>query len=326
MNEYHKDSQLFFREVAKGITEELSRQQVIQLTMNLALGCERLLKAILYDVNPVYILNDPSFKNSIQVLYLKSILPGAKGSSELPKKPDTDVITFRNSILRTQLVSATTEEHKNLLFAISEARDIIAHCELKLLNIEQIKEILQRDFFTMLKSYAEELGVKPSLYFESHDDRLSHISIAHQSDLKIKIKLMLERHKSKWETMKLEPGYIKKQEISTGISLNMGNEGRKDKGKVTCPACAQEAVIFLEPIIEMDPFILEKLTIGHGIRRLKCHFCKLEVSDPAMLDLLGIKIDSISRTCLECETEMTTNVSGICTTCEDRPGGQIGLF
>jgi|EndMetStandDraft_4_1072995.scaffolds.fasta_scaffold01036_6 hypothetical protein len=320
MNEYHKDSQLFFREVAKGILEDLTKQQVIQLALNLALGCERLLKAILFDINPCYVLNDPTFKNSIQVLYSRKLIPASKGSNELLKNVNGDVITFRNSILRAQLVSPTTEEHKNILFAISDARDIIAHCELKLLNLDQIKKIIQRDFFTMLRSYAAELDIKASVYFESYNDRLSRISIAHQTDLTTKIALIIERHRAKWDVMKNDSGYIKQQEISTGIALTLGEMGSKDKGKVDCPACGQEALIFMQPIVEMDSFILEKIIIGYEIKKLRCYYCKLQVDDPSMLDQLEIKNNSISRTCLQCGIVMTNNPSGICNGCEEGQG------
>lgn len=246
MNNYHKDSQLFFREVASGVTEELEKHQVVQLAMNLALGCERLLKGILYDINPTYILNEPTFKNSVQVLYGSSLLPGAKKSPELAKEINSDVITFKNSLLRAQLVSVTTKQHKHILFAISDARDVIAHCELNLLNFEQIKEIIQRDFFTMIKQYATELGFKPTLYFESHIEQLSKISIAHQTDLDIKIKMLLELHREKWESAKNLPGYSKKRQKVTGVMLRAAN-----RGKTKCPACSQDAVVHFQPIIEL---------------------------------------------------------------------------
>lgn len=321
MNNYHKDSQLFFREVAKGVTEDLEKVQIIQLAMNLALGCERLLKGILFDINPAYILNEPSFKNSIQVLYRAKLLPGSNKSPELAQNINGDVITFKNSLLRAQLVSETTKQHKNILFAISEARDIIAHCELQLLNIEQIKEIIQRDFFTMIKEFTVELGQKPSLYFDSHSERLSKLSIAHQSNLDIKIKMLLDLHLEKWQQAKKVTGYVKKREKVTKVMI-----GGLNRGKTKCPACEQDAVVQFHPIIELDQMILEKIIIGYEVKKLSCFYCNLKVIEPPMLDQLGIKYDAVKNACLYCG-KINDNLSGICDSCNlVTENGQIDLY
>jgi Zn finger protein HypA/HybF involved in hydrogenase expression len=263
--------------------------------MNLALGCERLLKGILYDINPTYILNEPTFKNSVQVLYGKKLLPGSKGSPELAAKFNGDVITFRNSLLRAQLVSATTEQHKNILFAISEARDIIAHCELSQLNTEQIKGIIQRDFYTMLKSFAEELNIKPSMYFEHFGDRISKISIAHQTDLSIKVRMLLELHLEKWHVFKTNSDFILRQKKVTRQLLNQQN-----KGKTKCPACEQEAVVILQTVLEFSTPTMTVSVIGYEAKRLNCYFCKLKIEDPAILDHLGIKFIPPITSCRMC--------------------------
>ena len=321
MNNYHKDSQLFFKEVARGVSEDLERSQIIQLAMNLALGCERLLKGILFDINPTYILNEPTFKNSIQVLYGDILLPGSKKSPELTQSVNGDVITFKNSLLRAQLVSETTRLHKNILFAISDARDIIAHCELHLLDVEQIKEILQRDFFTMLKQYTTELGQKPTFYFDNHSERLSKISIAHQSNLDIKIEMLLELHLEKWNKAKKVAGYVKKREKVTGIMLKAPH-----RGKTQCPACQQHAVVQFQPIIELDEMIFEKIIIGYEVKKLSCFYCNLQVTEPPMLDQLGIKYDAVRNACLYCG-KINENLSGVCDNCNSTTdNGQVAFY
>lgn len=65
MNNYFLDSGIFLKEVSKTVHDKIEHFQIIQQTMNLALGLERLLKGILYDVNPTYILIDSDFKNPI---------------------------------------------------------------------------------------------------------------------------------------------------------------------------------------------------------------------------------------------------------------------
>lgn len=140
MNDYINDSGLFFKDIAKRINNDIGDFEVINLTMNFAIGLEKLLKGILFDINPTYILIQPEFKNSVQILYKNKLLSGESISTDLAKNPNGDVITFRNSVLRALCISKTTYENKNILFMLSDARDIIAHCELKHIDLPKYKK------------------------------------------------------------------------------------------------------------------------------------------------------------------------------------------
>src|SRR6187551_2309468 len=102
MNIYLRDAGFFIRESSKQINDSIEKHQAIQAVFNLALGIERILKGILYNVNPSYVLMDPTFNNSIQVLYKHKLITNTDGHSELIKSPNADVITFKNSLLRAQ--------------------------------------------------------------------------------------------------------------------------------------------------------------------------------------------------------------------------------
>lgn len=292
MNPYLNDSALFFQYVSINMNSNLKDNEVIQLTINLALGCERLLKGILYDINPTFILIEPDFKHSLQTLYAEKIIPEADKSKELARNPNFDVISFNNSLLKAQFVSKTTLEHKNILFAISNARDVIAHCELNLLNKEKLREILQRDFYTMLTSYSVELSIKKSHFFDGRHIKLSRISGALQTDLRAKVKLLLETHNEIWKSLRGNPGFIKdKVSVTNDVLLLV------DKDRTECPACKNDAVLSLKPIIEFNVFKGEEEVIGYDVKKLKCHYCKLETSDPSILDYLKIMdIDFINTT------------------------------
>ncbi len=287
MNSYIKDSGLFFKEVSKGIKDNLSNNDLIQLSFNLALGCERLLKGILYDINPTYIFIEPDFKHSIQVLYKDKIVSESVKSNDLASKPNSDVITFSNSLLRAQIISNSARNHKNTLFAISNIRDIIAHCELSLLDKKKMEEILKRDYYTMIKAFAEEHNIKPYHFFAGSAIKLSRISGALQTDLKKKFELLIDEHKGKWKSLSNTPGFIAEKNKITEEIFNTGN-----KFKIDCPSCENVALLYYKPVKEFHKILdeMKEVTIGVQPKKLKCQYCKLEISDPALLDIaIGVE-------------------------------------
>src|SRR5450759_154521 len=111
-NEYNHDAIIFLSEAAARTSERMQDADIIQATLNLALGIERILKGILYDLNPTYVLMKPDFKHSVQVLYKDKISNDLEVRKELAANPDSDVLTFRNSLLRAQVISETVRKNK----------------------------------------------------------------------------------------------------------------------------------------------------------------------------------------------------------------------
>lgn len=286
MNNYHLDSGKFFKLVSIGIKNELNDFQVIQLTLNFALGLERLMKGILYDVNPTFVLIEPGFKHSMQSLYPEKIIEESRNSGELAANPNNDVITYRNSLLRVQHISKACFDHKNLLFSISHARDVIAHHELKNLEIQKLKETLQRDYYPFLKSVSLEIGIAQGHYFDGSHIKLARLSSSLQTDLEQKIKLLLETHLETWNVLKNRDngGYINDKNNVTYEILNTPY-----KEEAICPACNNKAVIYLKPVEEYNRFENKNIIIGYEVKKLKCQYCKLEISDSSILDYLEIR-------------------------------------
>ncbi|WP_291150036.1 hypothetical protein [Flavobacterium sp. UBA7680] len=318
MNNYLNDSFIFFKEVSRRIETNIPDTEIIQLAFNLALGCERLLKGILYEINPTYILIEPDFKHSLRTLYPNKILSTISESKQLENKPNSDVISFNNSLLRAQIISESTSSHKNILFAISKARDVIAHCELNQLNKQSIKEIIQRDFYTMLVSFSKELAIDKKHFFDGKHIKLSKISASLQTDLDKKLLLLLEIHQEIWKSSSGNENFILQKEKTTQILLQSSH-----KDKTECPSCKNIAIIYLKPIIEFNQLRLIEETIGHEIRMLKCEFCKLEINESSILDKLGIRNRKLHRNseCLYCGQILKDDE--ICTSCSS---GSISLI
>lgn len=318
MNNYIEDSGLFFKNVSKGINRDIDGFEIINLTMNMALGLEKLLKGILYDINPTFVLIDPVFKNSIQILYKDKLLHEPDSTSDLIKKPNGDVITFRNSVLRTQCLSETTNDNKNILFNLSDARDIIAHCELKNLDLEKYKTLLLRDFYPLLISYSDELKIKRGHFFSGSHIKLANISSKLQEDLEKEIELILDAHEGKWRSLRGNGGFVTEKKKITSEIIRTPN-----KEKIDCPACENEAILYLKPILEYNPNIGEEIQIGNEIKKLKCQFCKLEITDSKKFDSLDIKAKDVAipSLCSRCGDILDSdNATGFCEKCDEYYG------
>ena len=281
MNKYTKDSLLFLKDVSKSINKEINDYDLIKTTFTLALGLERLIKGILYDVNPTYIFIEPDFKHSAKNLYGALLIQGNERSKQLSDKPILDVLTFSNSLLRAELFSKTIFTYKNTLFQICNARDIIAHCDLDLLNMIDLSNILKRDFYCIIKSFSLELKIPQYSFFEGKHIKLSRLSSELQTDLDTKFDLIKDTQLGIYKLMIKQQGYKEDKDKTTKQIMSF-----PFKRIEICPVCENDAIIYLQPIISPDSSI-----IGATAKKIKCQYCKLEINDPAMLDKLDIKGD-----------------------------------
>lgn len=284
MNIYLRDAGDFLKIASSQINDTIGRKEIIQITMNFALGMERILKGILFDVNPTYILIDPTFNSSLQVLYKKQLIANADGHAELNKNPNHDVITFRNSLLRAQAVSDITFNNKNLLFVLSSARDIIAHNDLSLLQIEKLKLLLKRDYYQVISEYCAELSISKGKYFDGHHIRLSELSGKYNEDLDKKLSLIYNAHLEKYKLQKGVQGYLENKDMETKQVLS-----HSDKFPIICPACNNMAVIYTKGIKEYNQFENKEITVGLKVNELKCRYCKLDITDYKLLDHLKLE-------------------------------------
>ena len=69
MNDHKRDSNTFFKKAAMVIQEDMDDTAVVDAIVWVGVGIERLLKGILYDINPVYIYRSPVFKDTAKLLY-----------------------------------------------------------------------------------------------------------------------------------------------------------------------------------------------------------------------------------------------------------------
>jgi hypothetical protein len=65
MNNYIRDAGEFLCRAAKLFDSDLLDERLVDALWLTALGLERVLKGILHDINPVYVLKSQDFKHSV---------------------------------------------------------------------------------------------------------------------------------------------------------------------------------------------------------------------------------------------------------------------
>jgi hypothetical protein len=281
MNSFYKDSHLLFKDLAKKISDKniTTDMDVINNVLLFALGIEKLLKGILYDINPIFILEESEFKNAFSVYHKNMLIPAKIDTNDIRQKPNEDVIAFHNSVLRATLVNQAAFDHKNTLMRLKNARDIIVHSSFDNLNIDELKLFLNRDFYIILKSFSDELVWTEIHCFNNLHSKLALIASSLEEDIEKKIKLKLEAAFGVWNV-------TKNQNLSR--CKRDTRELLKDENSfpTTCPCCKNNAVVLTKVIMDYNQFLKKEIQVGLDILELKCCYCTLIVEDYKELDLL----------------------------------------
>lgn len=285
-NPYSESASQFLQKCSSLIRVDIDDADIVQAILNFSIGMERLLKGVLYEINPTYVMVKPEFDHSVATLYGKSVLDNDGSRSMISKSPNADVITFRNSLLRSAVVSEVTLKHKNKLFGLSHLRDLIAHNDMALFDYEKAKALLQRDFYPILLDYIDELKLEKSHCFsENSEDSLIAISKIHKTDWRVSLRVRIEEHRRKWGRASRDAKALESKKIITEEIL----ENEKIRHPTSCPACNQNAVLFSEPdyIFDIDGDQSSAVAIGQFVRKIQCFYCGFLVDDGNELDELG---------------------------------------
>lgn len=283
MNLFFRDSKEFLTESAKIINEHMDYNQILFASLSFALGIERILKGILYEINPTFVLIKPDYSNAFQVFYKNKIVPDCSTNGILDNSPNEDVLTFRNSLLRASICSKVANDNKNMLFYISDCRDIIAHHDVQKLDFKRLDNLLLADFYPLVSAFCLEQNLAKKKILSNLDIKLAKIASQHQSNVEDAIKLKIETAIERWGILKNTNGYIADKDRVTAGILTV-----KFRYPAECPACKNRAVIFTDPEYTFDPYLHKLVVVGAKINRLKCYYCKFSTRDYKELDYLKL--------------------------------------
>jgi len=293
-NEYLRDGCRFLKKAVGSICDGIGPETLPDVVLGAALGLERLLKAVLFDLNPVYVFNKQDFKNTAPILHSAHLTTVAEGSKEIAKKPDADVLSFRAALVRAVTVSQVIADHKNFLHAVSGQRDIVAHCLLSQLNDSVCHNILERDLFPFLCDFATQMDVARDDLFGSHETRFHRLSIENQEDVEARVNSRLEFYAKECARITSKPDYNKRK-IGRQTSVyadRIDASGEAQIAKVICcPACGNKAVVSL--CVEFDFADGGGYPSNAFVDELRCFYCGLHIELYDEIDFLNLD-DEIS--------------------------------
>ena len=246
-----------------------------------AIGVERFLKATLWEINPVFVYTDQSFKNVAPLLYKPRLEPSFKNNKEFSQRIDSRVLSFRPALYRAKEFSRTVNKHFNTILKLGEYRDIIVHRQLKEINIKEIKEFLLQHFFNISKEYARERGISLPELIGDRIKGLPFLTNKYRGDVGKKIKKKLRYYKKEWLALKKDPSQADKLK---SLSQTYINPEAYDHAK--CPACENVAVFYAK--IDYDYSDGQTYPVGVYPTSLRCPFCGFYTDDSSEMDYLKL--------------------------------------
>ncbi|MDC7714413.1 hypothetical protein PQU96_09765 [Vogesella sp. LYT5W] len=277
--EYLADAQMMIKMAGKEIAADMSDQGVIAATTFFSLGVERLLKFILADVNPVFVLSNGDFKNAAPCLYKHKFVNDDQ-HKVTSSQPDHDVVSFRLALQRALLFSNGVKNNSQLLYTLANHRDILAHRPLSELNIPKAKRLLAKDAYKLLNDICSERAMPTNGFFGENNHRLQILSNRLQREEVItqEMTARLEQHRAIWVERSSKPGFVSQAEHQTATLLQRSGQDFSYES-IDCPACAQQAVARIEPDYDYDPAERISFVTGVFVDSINCYFCDLTLTD-----------------------------------------------
>lgn len=284
-NLYIDDGIMFLRRVLPAVDEKSTEEDLLFAVLFFALGMEKVLKGILFDLNPAYVYKVQDFKNTVTLLYQDKLLPTYVNNGEISSKPDGDVLTFKLSLQRAKAISKSTENHTSLLFTLSNYRDIIVHNTVNLLEPNKLRKLVLADFYPLVLDYCKELDLGVDEILGGSAFKIADISARNQESPGARIKLKIVNHQRKWHELRNMSGYVSKMTDRT--ELMKGFRSKTGFYKMTeCPACKNPSLIRVE--VDLEEFDDRLMPVGAFVTNLKCEFCKFTVEDYDEIDFLKL--------------------------------------
>jgi hypothetical protein len=286
MNPYRTDAELFLKRSLDAIREDIDFPSLVGGLADLAFGLERVFKAILYDINPIYVLQDDSFKNSAAVFYGPRFSHASSSLTDVvTSKPNSDVISFRTALFRACLFSGQVAEHRGRLMAINNIRDTIAHRPLSELDEAKCRVSLLGDALAILKELEAGRYLDLKKLAGGRLTIIEKIAIEYNTDIDARVVERLEHHR------KLYKAKVKEY---PDIDAALGSRYKPgiDTGYlIECPACGNTAEV--ETDVDYDVMDGEAVPVGEFVEHLHCKFCDLDVTDFEELEKMKITMEAL---------------------------------
>lgn len=286
LNQYHFDAANFIGRVAQLAKPRMDDDEALLCVLMLAIGVERLLKGILYNINPVFVFNKMTFNNTLPFLAYERLKTLPK-NVKLPEsdKTERETVSLSQAITRCRYFSSTVRVHEALLRELSKSRDIIAHGETIKVDRQFVRPLLIKEFKLLIDQFTEELGYPEETFYTPLPQILSLYMgeplPEPEKEVSEIVKEKLEKYLGEWNKRKHDEEYARSQSVRTKEVSSVGA-----KVLIACPACGNESILFYEP--DFDYSDGQAWLSGFYATKLDCFFCGITISKYDEIDFLNL--------------------------------------
>ncbi len=276
------------------LERQMSNPTIQDATMQFAFGAERIFKGILFDINPIFLLESESFDNAVTVLYRDRLIPKhrekADKEAEKHKGANTRLLPFQGAMLRAARFSRTTEDHIGTLTKLSDYRGVIAHRTLDHLPHAELQRFVLRVFQPLISAYALELDLSLDECTANKNNALRRMSveILQIENFEPLFQQLLADHQKQWDKRKGDAAFIERTLRRTRSELVNDPNVDSMVEEFPCPACGNPSILFIDADWDVEGSRGTAFITGVYVSGLECRFCDLELNDYEQFDYLKL--------------------------------------
>jgi len=302
MNPYLEDAIACMKRASRHFSLDEKLDDLCDALIYYTFGLERLFKGILYEVNPLFILESPDFENAVRLVYRDRLIEKHRKQIDRDlkqaKNQDAKVHAFRASMFAAGKFSRTVDSHIGALVQLGEYRDMAAHRTFGEIPAKETWRLMRKTFYPIVAGIAEEFELKTLQFFLGHGEMFSlksHAEEINSQDMtEQKVNERIEFHRRDWEKKKSDAVHVANAEQRTIAALKSA-ETYLPVYWTECPACGQKALMMAEVDGENEDG--EFVPWGVLVNSLECHYCGLSVRHFEELDVLNLeeRVDNSRR-------------------------------
>jgi hypothetical protein len=285
-NPFVEDGAYCLRRASVALQVRMDRDRFYDAAIYYAFGVEKLCKAIVHNVNPVFLLETTKFEDAVCSIYRNRLTEAEKRKAEKAEKSPTRLIPFQPTLLRAAKFSQAVEDHIGRFTELAEIRGALAHRSWAERDMERDCEFMLRTFAPITELFARELSFDCDLCFEDDDrrewlKRMSESLLAQENYPEF-VKDILARHLAIWNNRKDDTDALQIAGAKTEARRKKVGGGGPYPAEGICPCCGQPAVLLYRFI---DRYGLNEVaTVGTYAVGLICYYCDLILSGYRAVD------------------------------------------
>uniref|UniRef100_A0A7V3E8M4 Uncharacterized protein n=1 Tax=Ignavibacterium album TaxID=591197 RepID=A0A7V3E8M4_9BACT len=245
-----------------------------------AIGIEKILKGILYDINPIFVLKNPNFDVSSKAFYVNQFIT----QKNIPDLANYETISFSTAIQRAKLFSKTVSSNISLLKKIADTRNVIAHNISADVDRRFIRSFLLSEFKILINDFSKELKFRKDQFFTPLPWEIQKYS-EEKEELEKSIKEVMtakiKEHKIIWEKRKSDKSFFEEK-----MKLTLKSEKIGESITISCPSCNNLSLLYYKPDVEYSD--RQFWVTGFYVTELECFFCDFNVWEYSEIDYLRL--------------------------------------